>query len=224
MLYTGRLFTKGSFLILTSSCLILYIHTKCSGFTTGWFGGFSEPTKWIKRKQLCGFGWFWVPTEMWKETAPWTRKLGFSVKVNIYLKPFIRFTSENMNTENEDAAGRNFWIFEILHFKIRKWMEWHHHKKCIPTPHPPTPPRPPLKGQNKRKTQPIHEIKNILTSPENPKFQSLDGTSAICVVLSSALSFSLLVDIYFSSSIDLEEACWMAAPNIHSRHYEGERW
>ena len=56
---------------------------------------------------------------------------------------------------------------------------------------------PPLKGQNKRKTQPIHEIKNILTSPENPKFQSLDGTSAICVVLSSALSFSLLVDIYF---------------------------
>ena len=70
-------------------------------------------------------------------------------------------------------------------------------------------PLPPLKGQNKRKTQPIHEIINILTSPKNPKFQSLDGTSAriACVVLSSALSFSLLVDIYFSSSIDLEEAC-----------------
>ena len=106
-----------------------------------------------------------------------------------------------MNTENEDASksciskSENGWSDITI-------------RNVYPPPHPPAPhPRPPLKGQNKRKTQPIHEIKNILTSPENPKFQSLDGTSAICVVLSSALSFSLLVDIYFSSSIDLEEAC-----------------
>ena len=154
---------------------------------------------------MCGFGWFWVPTDMWKETAPWTRKLGFSVKVNIYLKPFIHFTSENMNIENEDAAGRN-----CISKSENGWSDI-----TIRNVYP----LPPLKGQNKRKTQPIHEIINILTSPKNPKFQSLDGTSAriACVVLSSALSFSLLVDIYFSSSIDLEEACWMAAPNIHSR-------
>ena len=178
MLYTGHLFTKGSFLILTSSCLILYIHTKCSGFTTGWFGGFSEPTKWIKRKQLCGFGWFWVPTDMWKETAPWTRKLGFSVKVNIYLKPFIHFTSENMNTENEDAAGRNFWIFEILHFKIRKWMEWHHHKKCILTP---------PSQRTKQKENTTHPWNNkyfdLPQKPKIPKFRWNISKNCLCSII-----------------------------------------
>ena len=178
MLYTGRLFTKWSFSILTSSCLILYIHTKCSGFTTGWFGGFSKPTKWIKRKQLCGFGWFWVPTDMWKETAPWTRKLGFSVKVNIYLKPFIHFTSENMNIENEDAAGRNFWIFEILHFKIRKWMEWHHYKKCIPTP---------PSQRTKQKENTTHPWNNkyfdLPQKPKIPKFRWNISKNCLCSII-----------------------------------------
>ena len=32
----GCLFTKGSLLILTSSCYVVYIHTKCSGY---WLDG-----------------------------------------------------------------------------------------------------------------------------------------------------------------------------------------
>ena len=30
---------------------------------------------------------------------------------------------DNVNVENEGTAGNNFWIFEILHFKMRKLME-----------------------------------------------------------------------------------------------------
>ena len=76
-----------------------------------------------KRKQFHGFGWFLLPTEGWKETAPWKRKFRFSVKVNIYLRPCICLKSENKNIENEGAANKIFWIFEILHFKMRKWMQ-----------------------------------------------------------------------------------------------------
>ena len=45
------LFTKRSLLILTNSCMFVYTHTKCSGFT-GRFGGPSKPTKWIKKKAV----------------------------------------------------------------------------------------------------------------------------------------------------------------------------
>ena len=47
----GHLFTKGSLLILTSSCQICLL--------TGWFEEPSKPTKWIKKKAsfmgLVGF-------------------------------------------------------------------------------------------------------------------------------------------------------------------------
>ena len=98
-----------------------------------------------KDSSLMGFGWFWVVTEGRKETAPWTRKFSFSVKVNIYLNPCIYLKSENVNIENERAAGKMFWIFEFLHFKMGKWT-----KNELNTSH--------------RKTSP--DIKNILTSPK----------------------------------------------------------
>ena len=71
-----------------------------------------------------GFGWFWVVTEGRKETAPWTRKFRLSVKVNIYLKPGIYLKSENVNIENEHAAGNvlNFWILAFQNGKMDK--EW----------------------------------------------------------------------------------------------------
>ena len=74
-------------------------------------------------------GLSWVPNEEWKETAPLKIKFRFSVKVNIYLKPCICLESENVSIKNEDATGKIFWIFEILHLKIRKlengWgMNW----------------------------------------------------------------------------------------------------
>ena len=70
-------------------------------------------------------GWFWVPTEGWKETAPWKRKFRFSVKANMYMKPCICLKSKNVNIENEGANGKNF--FEFLKSCILKWeekMDW----------------------------------------------------------------------------------------------------
>ena len=69
------------------------------------------------------FGLFWVPAGEWKETAAWKIKFRVSVKVNICLKLCIFLKSENVNTENEGAAGKTFLNFWILHFKMRKWME-----------------------------------------------------------------------------------------------------
>ena len=37
----------------------------------------------------------------------------------MYLKPCMYLKSENVNIENEGAE--NFWIFEILYFKMGKW-------------------------------------------------------------------------------------------------------
>ena len=65
-----------------------------------------------KRKHFYGFHWFWVPTEGWKETCFLKKKIRFSVKVKIYLKSCICLKSENVNIENEGAAGKKIWIFE----------------------------------------------------------------------------------------------------------------
>ena len=64
-----------------------------------------------------------MSTEELKETRTRTIKFRFSVKVNIYLEPCIHIKSENVNIENEGAAGDKFWIFEILCFKMGKWMK-----------------------------------------------------------------------------------------------------
>ena len=60
------------------AAMFVYICTKCS-VLTGWFGGPSKLTKWIKNKAVHWFGWFRWPTEGWKETAPWNRKFKFSL-------------------------------------------------------------------------------------------------------------------------------------------------
>ena len=115
----------GWLLVLTSSC-----HVCLNSHEMLWLDW--RPANEWRRKQFHGFGWFWVPTEKWKETATWKRKFRFCVKVSIYLKPCICLKSENVNTGN------------ILV--------------------PPT-----LIGQ------PPPEIKNILTSSENPKFQNCNS-------------------------------------------------
>ena len=112
----------------------------------------SKPTKWINRNQFHEFGCFWVPTEGWKETAPW-KKIRFTVKVNIFLKPCICLKSEYWRW---GCQWQNF--FELLESCISKWengqrMNWS--SKCNPHPflgHP-------------------QEIKNIVTYPQYPKFQ-----------------------------------------------------
>ena len=67
----------------------------------------------------------------WKETALWTRKLRFSIKVNIYLKPCIHIKPENVQLENEDVAGKNLQPYSS------KWengqrMNWPPPKKYNP--------------------------------------------------------------------------------------------
>ena len=120
VLYTRLFVHKWIFSILTNSCMFIHINTKWSGYTDWVVSRPSKRTNWIK-KQFHGFGYFWVPSERWKETAPWKRKFRFSVKVNIYLKPCMHPKSKNVNIENKGAAGKNFWTFEILHFKMGKW-------------------------------------------------------------------------------------------------------
>ena len=112
----GCLFRKVPLFILTSSCHIcLHLHIQNAlTLLTGWFGEPSKPngSKW---KQFHGFGWFWVPTEEWNETASWKRKTRFKAKVNIYLKPCICLKSDN-----EGAAGKNFLNFWNLAFQNEK--------------------------------------------------------------------------------------------------------
>ena len=77
---SGCLFTKRSFVFdLQLPCLFTFTRNALV-LLTGWFGGPSKPTKWIKKKPVSWFGWFWTPAERWKETAPWKRKFKFSVK------------------------------------------------------------------------------------------------------------------------------------------------
>ena len=47
-----------------------------------------------------------------KKLAFWKKKIRFSVKVKICWKSCICLKSENVNIENEGAAGKKFWIFE----------------------------------------------------------------------------------------------------------------
>ena len=101
------LFSKGSLLILTSSChVFLHSHKMLWLYWLNGLEGPLNPPNGQKRKKFYAFGWFLVPAEGWKETTPWKRK--FSVKVNIYLKPCICLKSENVDIENEGATGKNF--------------------------------------------------------------------------------------------------------------------
>ena len=63
---------------------------------------------------------FECPLRGEKKIATWAGKFRFSVKVSIYSKPCVHLKSENVNIENEGAAGKKFWISEILHFKTGK--------------------------------------------------------------------------------------------------------
>ena len=110
-----------------------------------------NPPNGSKWKQFHGFGWFWVPTEEWNETASWKRKTRFKAKVNIYLKPCICLKSVN-----KGAAGKfflNFWNLAFQNEKIdREWTDLP--IQNIPPCHRTTPPLkskilwPPLKTQN----------------------------------------------------------------------------
>ena len=151
-----------------------YIHSKYSTFLTGWFERTSKPTKWIKKKLFHGFGWFWGPTDGWKETSPWTRKprkFRFSVIVNIYLKPCIHLKSENVKMWILKMKALQAKIFKFLKSCISKWKnggEWTDLPlRNIPHPHKTTPSPPPKKNKQTNKQT------NILNSPKNSKFQKL---------------------------------------------------
>ena len=103
-----------------------------------------------------------MPAERWKETAPWKRKLRFSVKVNIYLKPCICLKSENVNIENDSATSKIFLDFWNLNFKMWKWTENELTSPSKIYPPPPTP----IVGQ------PLHKSKNIFTSLKNTEFKN----------------------------------------------------
>ena len=67
-----------------------------------------------------------MTTEVWNETAPWTRKFRFNVKVIIYLQPCMYLKFENVNIENEGATDENFLNLKCC---ISKWenrcrMNW----------------------------------------------------------------------------------------------------
>ena len=132
-------------------------------------------------------GLSWVPNEEWKETAPLKIKFRFSVKVNIYLKPCICLESENVSIKNEDATGKIFWIFEILHLKIIKlengWgMNWP----------PPTKYNSPLIGQPPPWNQKYFDLSQ---KPKITKFQlplTLEGgahNGRSCSISSQGLIF-----------------------------------
>ena len=58
-----------------------------------------------------------MTTEVWNETAPWTKKFRFTVKVNIYLQPCMYLKFENVNIENEGATDKNFLKFWNVAFQ-----------------------------------------------------------------------------------------------------------
>ena len=98
------LLTKESLSILTISCHVCLHKMLWLYQLNGLEGPLSQPSG-----QLVGFE---HPLRGGKETCPSTRKLRFSIKVNIYLKPCIHLKSENVNIENEAIAG-----------KLGKWAE-----------------------------------------------------------------------------------------------------
>ena len=108
----GCLFTKGSLLIFSSSCHVCLHSQKMLWlyWQDGTEGPLNPPNGY-KRKQFHRFGWFWIPTEKWKETAPQKRKFRLSIKVNIYLKPCIRLKSEMWILKMRAPRAKNVWIF-----------------------------------------------------------------------------------------------------------------
>ena len=100
----------------------------------------------IQIKKKFFFSTRWLFNEA---SNPWMLYLS---KIGPALKPCMNLKSENVNM---GTAGKNFWIFKILHFKMGKWTE-SENEVTYPPPPPP------------------NEIKNILTpSPlKNPKFQN----------------------------------------------------
>ena len=96
------------FWIVAAVCL--HLHKMLWFYWLDGLEGPLNPTNRLKRKQFHGFGWFWVLTEGWKETAPWKRKSRISLKS--ISKPCIFLKSENVNMGNEGTTGKkilNFW-------------------------------------------------------------------------------------------------------------------
>ena len=116
-----------------------------------------------------------MPTKGWKETAPWKRKFRFSVKVNIYLKPCICLISENVNIENEGAAGKiflNFWNLALQNEKMdREWTDLSLRDKTNP-----------LIGQHP--LPPNLESKIFWTSPKTQNSDSPLNLSGGCTIYS----------------------------------------
>ena len=126
-LYRGRLLTKWSLSILTSSCHVS-LHSQ-ELLWLYWLDGLEgplNPPNWIKGKQFHGFGRFWGSTEKWKEIAPWTRKFKLSAKVNVYLKPASTLNLKKVILKRRVPQTK---IFKLLKPCILKWengqrMNW----------------------------------------------------------------------------------------------------
>ena len=97
---SALIFSKEPLSILTSSCHVcLHSHKMLCFF---WLDG-------LEGKQFHGFG----------------KKILIHCKVNIFLKSYIYLKSENVNIENEGAAGRKFLNFWNLAFQNEKMnREW----------------------------------------------------------------------------------------------------
>ena len=108
-----------------------------------------------KGKQFRGFGWLWLPTEGWKETAPWAKKFRFSVKVNIYLK----LKMWRLKTRAPQAEIDEFFKTCFLKWENGRRMNWPPPKKYNSLPLIGQPP--PLKSKKNWPPQ----------KPKIPKFQ-----------------------------------------------------
>ena len=124
-----------------------------------------------------------IPLENYprKETTPWKRTFRFSVKVYIYLKPFICLKYENVNIENKATTGKTFLNFWNLAFQNEKMdREW----TDLPfefNPH--------FIGSSP-------EIKYILISPKNPNFKDSNPSTTlagVCTMLWGACVKTIIV-------------------------------
>ena len=103
---------------LTAVCLFTFTQIALD-LLAGLFVRPSKPSKWI-------VDWFWVPTEGWKENAPWTKKFRFSFKVNFHLKPCIIL---NLKMWILKMRAPQAFFFYFLKSSISKWengwkMNW----------------------------------------------------------------------------------------------------
>ena len=82
------------------------------------------------------FGWLWeCPLRGEKKLPLEKENLDLVLKSMLTWSPGICLKSENVNIESEAATGKKKWIFEILHLKIRKWIENElttPYKTCLP--------------------------------------------------------------------------------------------